>query len=367
MDDSERVDTGNIDQYIYILNDLVNKKKELGLDAIIEVEMVSQLSDLNEKRIYIDIIGSLPNLYHKQVKKFKKYIASLHLPKQLLNIDLKINHNITNKFPDFPQVVDVRTGNVLPFDIYPDKVNILCYYNVLKNNVDGNSYPYVSESMKYLCNLQKVLERNEGLRKMVRVVSFTHNREDVEFINKYIHKKKLKYMEHYFIAEYMLIDQNDLSLGSNPLIILVDKERVIRYFGNPLYTDLEGNVENLYNNGYLLSKEYREDEKLQLGRVEQQEAIDKLAKYYNDVLKNQMQCFSSFTLHYRKVINEPFANLDDFRCTLIAEVDNLTHPNKVYVNRLVELVKNLNPKIDIDLNNIYSDIMDEDRTCCFCQ
>jgi hypothetical protein len=364
--DSERDDSHKFADYLNILNDLVYKKNELGLDVAIEVEIVSKVYKLNMKRFYIDIVGSLPNIYQKQVNQFIKYVDSLRVPGDLIHMDVKINPHITDKFPNFQQITDIQTGEVVNFEISSNKVTLVCYYNVLKNVVDGFSYPYVSESMKYLHSLGKLLEGNEGLRKKVKVAAFTCNKEEADFINKFIWKKKLKYIEHYFISEYKLVERNELSLGSQPLIILIDKNKVIRYFGNPLYMDLELNIESLYN-GFPMKFKYHEKPEMLLTPEEQNETIEKLNKFYKDGLGEQKQCFSSLTFHSKKVVNEPIANLDGMRCSLIAEVDNLTYSNKSYVDKLVEFSKTLNPKIEIDFNNIYMESIDEDRSCCFCQ
>jgi hypothetical protein len=366
MNDSERDDSSKLDKYMTILNDLINKKNELGLDIVIEVEIVTKIHKLNNKQIYIDIIGSLPNTYQKQMSQFIKYVESLRAPRHLITMDFKINPYITEKFTSFEQISDVQTGEIVNFEILTNKVTLLCYYNVLKNNIDGFSYPYVSESMKYLHTLEKLLERNEGLRKRVNVASFTCNKEEVDFINRFILKKKLKYMEHYFISEYKLVDEKELSLGSDPLVILIDKNKIIRYFGNPLYTDIEATISNVYN-GYHINYKYTDKPELLLTKDEQNETIEKLNKFYKETLKCERQCFSSFTIHFRKIINEPIVNFDKMRCSLITEVDNLTYSNKSYVDKLVEFVKTLNPKIEIDMNNIYSDLIEEDRSCCFCQ
>jgi hypothetical protein len=366
MDDTQNDYNLLLEKYIPIINDIVVKIKELGLDIVVEMELVSKLYDLKNRKLYIDIVGSLPHSYNKQVSQFLKYLEQVKIPQVLLNTDVRVNEHITNKFIDFQQITNITTGELANFDIPTHKVTLICYYNVMKNIVDGNTFPYVSESMKYLSILNKLLDKNDELRKKVKVGAFTCNKEHADFIKKYIHKKKLKHMEHYFISEYKKLDPKDISLGSSPLVILLDKNKVIRYFGNPLYTDLEANINNLYGD-VSVTYNYTDNPRKLLTTEEQNDTIDKLSKFYKDVLQNHMRCFSTFTLHFKKVIDNPIVKLSDMRCSIIAEVDNLTNQEKHYVDSLFSHMEDINPKVEIDLNNIYTESLDTDRGCCMCQ
>jgi hypothetical protein len=351
---------------INIINSILNKKKELGLDITIEVEIISKLIKLDSRRVYVDIVGSLPGSYYKQVQQFTKYIDSLNLPSDFVNLDVRIEPHINDKFKAYQQIIDVQTGDLINFEVSPLKVTLLCFYNVLKNNVDGYCYPYVSESLKYLVSLQRMLDNNENLKKKVKVASFSVNKEHADFINKFINKNKLRNIEHYFISEYKLFDPTEISLGSSPLMIMLDKNKVIRYFGNPIFNNLESNIENLYN-GFSVNFNYAENQNLLLTQEEQLDTMEKLKKYFWDVLKGEKKCFSSFTFHLKKIIDKPISSFDSMRCTVVAEVNNLTFTDKFYVEKLLSLIETMNSKIEFDLFNIYAELLEEDRSCCLCQ
>jgi hypothetical protein len=95
--------------------------------------------------------------------------------------------------------------------------------------------------------------------------------------------------------------------------------------------------------------------------------MEKLKKYFWDVLKGEKKCFSSFTFHLKKIIDKPISSFDSMRCTVVAEVNNLTFTDKFYVEKLLSLIETMNSKIEFDLFNIYAELLEEDRSCCLCQ